>query len=297
MLFRSYCIAAIAAIAATSPLASAADQSSSSVRGTAVREDDAAAAASATKQHRALAGVKGKYLEQILEYAEDGFTIAGEPGVDRRLRELQGNSANSNGSGGKKLETGPKKMAAFETADGMIYVVEGLTLEDEESLFSGEEITLPEEATMDGQRINVNGKSVGRGSGLGFKKQGRKLATLTGDKTVVGVRVVTACGDTYGSTDAALRSHIFEDAVNLANQYKACSHDQLNIIKAADRTSTNTAVSNIVGGIVTVTINQCSVSECGANLDSPCNGQMTNQITAAINAAFGVSKPQDIADQ
>ena len=288
MLFRSYCIAAIAAIAATSPLASAADQSSSSVRGAAVREDDAAAAASATKQHRALAGVKGKYLEQILEYAEDGFTIAGEPGVDRRLRELQGNSANSN-SGGKKLETGPKKKAAFELHDGTILQMEGLTLEDEESLLSGEEITLPVEANMDGQKINVNGKPVGRGSGLGFKKQGRKLATLTGDKTVVGVRVVTACGDTYGSTAAALRSHIFEDAVNLANQYKACSHDQLNIIKAADRTSTNTAVSNIVGGIVTVTINQCSVSGS--------DGVMTNEITTAINAAFGVSKPQDIADQ
>ena len=289
MLFRSYCIAAIAAIAATSPLASAADQSSSSVRGAAVREDDAAAAASATKQHRALAGVTGKYLQQILEFSEDVFQIAGEPDVDRRLRELQGNS-NSN-SGGKKSagETGPKKKAAFELHDGTILQMEGLTLEDEESLLSGEEITLPVEANMDGQKINVNGKPVGRGSGLGFKKQGRKLATLTGDKTVVGVRVVTACGDTYGSTAAALRSHIFEDAVNLANQYKACSHDQLNIIKAADRTSTNTAVSNIVGGIVTVTINQCSVSGS--------DGVMTNEITTAINAAFGVSKPQDIADQ
>ena len=72
MLFCSFCTAAIAAIAVTSPLAAAAQQSSSSVRGAAPED---AAAVSANKQHRVLAGTTGRYLTQRIEYSEDAFQL------------------------------------------------------------------------------------------------------------------------------------------------------------------------------------------------------------------------------
>jgi len=229
MLLRSYFTVAIAvaAMEVTSPLFVAAEQSSSSVRGTSALDD--AAAASATKQqHRILAGATGRYLVQLIEYAEDAFQLAdAEPAsVNRRLRELQGNSGNR----GPPSETGPKKKNAFELANGNILEVEGLTKEDEESLSSGDEIILPAESTMSGNKINVHGKQVGRPPNAG-NRQGRKLATLTGDKTVVGVKVMTSCNEGYNGTEADLSSNIFDDAVNLATQYKACSHNKLNIIK------------------------------------------------------------------
>lgn len=284
MLFRSYCTAALAAMAALSPLAVVTAQSSPSVRGAATTED----VATTMQQHRALSGATGRYLVQLTEYTEDAFQLADdpEPSVDRRLRELQGNSGNNgppNGAGG------PKKNAAFELPNGEILEIEGLSAEDESLLSSGDEVVLPPEATMSGQKINVHGKPIGRPPNAGNRPD-RRLAILTGDKTVVGVRVVTSCNDSTTSSASNLQQYIFDDAVNLAKQYKACSHDQLNIIKPADRSSGNTAVaSDIINGIVTVTINRCVTTEAD-------DGVMRNEITNAINSAFGVSAPTQIAD-
>ena len=281
MLFRSYCTAAIAAVAATSPMAAAAAQSSN-VRGASSAKDSPAASA---KQHRVLAGATGRYLEQFTEFNDDVFELAddAEPQA-RRLRELQG-KGNAFGKSGEK---GNKRNAAFEMADGSIMEMEGLTAEDEASLRSGEEIELPLEATMDGQKVNVHGKPIGRPPNAG-KKTSRKLATLEGDKTVVGVRVVTSCNDQTSTSAADLQQHIFDDPVNLAKQYKACSHNKLNIIKPSNRSSSNTAIaSDIVNGVMTVTVNQCATGSVDVN--------MRNEITEAINSAFGVSAPTDIAD-
>ena len=278
MLFRSYCTAAIAAVAATTPMAAAATQSST-LRGASSAED------SATMQHRVLAGATGKYLEQFTEFNDDASVLAedAEPQA-RRLRELQG-KGNAFGKSGEK---GNKRNAAFELADGSILEMEGLTAEDEASLRSGDDIELPLEATMDGQKVNVHGKPIGRPPNAG-KKTSRKLATLTGDKTVVGVRVVTSCNDQTSTSAADLQNHIFDDAVNLAKQYKACSHDKLNIIKPPNRSSSNTAIaSDIVNGVMTVTVNQCATGSVDTT--------MRNEITSAINSAFGVSAPTDIAD-
>lgn len=276
MLFRSYCTAALAALAATT--ASAA-QSAPSVRGASSTEE-----VSSSAQHRALQGATGKYLEQLIEYTEDAFQLADnpEPSGGRRLRELQGNS-------GRNGETGPKKRAAFELPNGEIFTVEGLSREDEETLASGDDIILPPEATMSGNTINVRGKAVGRPPNAGTR-QGRKLAELTGDKTVVGVRVVTSCNDQTTATEAQLTSYIFDDAVNLAKQYKACSHDQLNIIKPNNRSSNDTSkASSIINGVLTVNINQCVAT--GSD-----DINMRNEITNQINAAFGVASPTEIAD-
>ena len=283
MLFRSFCTAAIAAIAVTSPLAAAAQQSSSSVRGAAPED---AAAVSANKQHRVLAGTTGRYLTQRIEYSEDAFQLGDtEPaGVDRRLRELQGNSGNR----GPPSETGPKEKHAFELPNGEILEVEGLTKEDEASLSSGDEIILPAESTMSGSKINVHGKPVGKPQFQSDTKagdrQGRKLATLTGDKTVVGVKVVTSCNEAYGRSEADLASNIFDDTVNLKTQYKACSHNKLNIIKPADRSAGGSSLAN---GVLTVTVNSCAVAG---------DSVLRNEVTAAINSAFGVQNPTEIAD-
>ena len=251
-------------------------------------------------QHRVLAGVSGRYLEQLTEFNDDVFQLAEDPQPQaRRLRELQGKGKGN--AFGKSSEKGSKRNAAFELEDGRILGLLGLTEEDEALLASGDDIILPAEATMDGQKVNVHGKSIGRPPNAG-KQISRKLATLTGDKTVVGVRVVTSCNDQTTATEAQLQDYIFDDAVNLATQYKACSHNKLNIIKPADRSSSNTAVaSNIVNGVLTVNINHC----VDTYVNPPCAGDenidckdviMRNEITSAINSAFGVSEPTDIAD-
>ena len=305
MLFRNYCIAAIAAMAATLPLTVSAQQSSSAVRGggaASAAADDAVILPSNT-QHRALGGVTGTYLVQLTEYeGTDAFTLAENPEPDvRRLRELQGNSNNrggnnSNNRGGNgngNPQGGPHKNAAFQLSSGEILEFENLAAEDLD-LPSGVEVELPVEATMAGTKINAHGKPLVKGpnanaSDTAREKTGRRLATVTGDKTVVGVRVVTSCGESTTSSASALQQYIFDDAVNLATQYKACSHDKLNIIKPPNRSSSNTAVaSNIENGIVTVNINRCVT---GAD-----DVEMRNEITSAINTAFGVSAPTQIAD-
>ena len=158
MLFRSYCIAIIAAVAvaATSHLAAAAAQSSSTVRGS--------PAASETIQHRDLAGAIGRYLVQLTEYNDGAFQLADHPEPQaRRLRERElqgkGNAFGKDRNG----EMGSKRNAAFELPNGIILEMEGLTAEDEASLASGDLIQLPVESTftmamLDGQKINVHGK-------------------------------------------------------------------------------------------------------------------------------------------
>ena len=278
MLFRTYCTAAIAAVAATTPMAAAAQ--SSTLRGASSAEDSPAAYA---KQHRNLAGATGRYLEQLTEFNDDVFVLSEdlEPQA-RRLRELKGKSNKP-----QAVSQGKKKNAAFELENGLIMEIEGMAAEDEDVFDSGEMVELPLDATMDGEKINVKGKHLAKS---GKETSRRKLATLEGDKTVVGVRVVTSCGQSTTSSEADLQQHIFDDAVNLAKQYKACSHNKLNIIKPSDRTSGNTAIaSDIVNGVMTVTINQCTTAESD-------DVNMRNQITEAINSAFGVSAPTDIAD-
>jgi hypothetical protein len=296
MLFRNYCIAAIAAMAATLPLTVSAQQSSSAVRGgggAASAAADATVILPSNTQHRALGGVTGTYLVQLTEYeGTDAFALAENPEPDvRRLRELQGNSG---GNGKGNPQGGPHKNAAFEAEDGQIFELTDLA-EGDDDLPSGIQVTLPVTASANAQgKISLHGAKIEKGpnanaSDTAREKTGRRLATVTGDKTVVGVRVVTSCGESTTSSASALQQYIFDDAVNLATQYKACSHDKLNIIKPPNRSSSNTAVaSNIENGIVTVNINRCVT---GAD-----DSVMRNEITSAINTAFGVSAPTQIAD-
>ena len=104
-----YCTAAIAAVAVSSSFLVAAEQSSSSVRGrgtATVSLEEAAAASAMEQQHRILAGATGRYLEQLIKYAEDAFQLANaEPAILIVGFVLQGNSNNR----GPSSETGPEK--------------------------------------------------------------------------------------------------------------------------------------------------------------------------------------------
>ena len=146
--------------------------------------------------------------------------------------------------------------------------------------------------------LSLSGTTVDLHHTTPVEYNGRKLSHLphtpvfTGTKTVVGVRVETTCGDQTTASAAELAQYIFDDAVNLATQYKACSHDKLNIIKAPNRVSTLNSwlgATNIDNGIVTAKINQCVTA--ANNL-----GAMSSTITSALENAFSPLDLDDIAD-
>jgi len=117
----------------------------------------------------------------------------------------------------------------------------------------------------------------------------RKLAIVTGEKTVLVVRVVSnnGTGPSTSSNEESVSNKVFGndiDPVNLASQYKACSHGKLNIIKAPDRTGKSTSISN---GVVTVTVSTTTGEGDVA---------MRNAITNELNSEFDVSHPTELAD-
>ena len=128
----------------------------------------------------------------------DAFTLAENPEPDvRRLRELQGNSG---GNGKGNPQGGPHKNAAFEAEDGQIFELTDLA-EGDDDLPSGIQVTLPVTASANAQgKISLHGAKIEKGpnanaNSKAFENTSRRLATVTGDKTVVGVRVVTSCGE------------------------------------------------------------------------------------------------------
>ena len=122
-----------------------------------------------------------------------------------------------------------------------------------------------------------------------LKDQRRRLATVVGTKPVLAVKVIHNGSGSLGTTTntaAGLADSIFgaavggSDQVNLYSQFKACSHGQLEMVPATNRASNNGAVTNIVNGVVEVTVS----TDCTT---TPCDGQMTNDVNAALSAAFG----------
>ena len=69
------------------------------------------------------------------------------------------------------------------------------------------------------------------------------------------------------------------DNYNLKSAYSACSFGKLNIIKAANKTSIKTTVTNISNGVVTVTLPTTSTTAG--------DGTVRNAVTSALNSAFG----------
>jgi hypothetical protein len=118
----------------------------------------------------------------------------------------------------------------------------------------------------------------------------RNMAVVTGDRTILVVRVIADDKSTTAS-ESDLARYVFDDVVNVATQYKACSHDQLNFMKADDRALTGnhdgggeTGISN---GVTTVRVHMSTNEGDSA---------MRNAITSALNQNFGQSSPTHLAD-
>jgi hypothetical protein len=281
MLFRSYCTAAIAAMVATSQLASTAAQSSSSVRG--------AAANNSSKDHS---------RHRVLQEEEFTFLIADiqyEDGVAAASRKLQGNSqGNGNGNGLGNNPNKPERTINVEDANGIIYEIEEGS-GDVEGIQSGAIVTLPPQATLNSKRqINLGGASLKKKPKKANNKRDlqeddsstelrRHLAT-TGTKTVVAVRVIAASNAAYGFSEATLSDEVFGtsgDGFNLKKGYEQCSHNQLTINPGG-------SAKGIVNGVTTITVST-DVTQGDV--------EMRNAVTAAINTKFGVSNPTAIANQ
>ena len=293
----------------SSTLSSAASSSSSSsvLRGNSRNNN-----ANDIQEHRVLEeGFDGTFLVKVTEYP------------DEARRNLSGNSDNKN----------PNKQEiaySIETSEGMIYDVEEGSENWHVGLVSGaDSIAIPAGATMlPNGKIKMNGlkpnKVAHPGQGKGLfsgrnlreptleqqanldKLNGagrRQLAVVTGEKTVYAVRIIhDNSTDTTALTKlapsynlATLSDDVFgdrvagnTDAVNLASQYFACSHGQLDIQPTAGRTSGDARVTNIANGVVEVTVS----TACPTN----CDGLLRNEVTAALNTAFGTSRAWNIAN-
>jgi hypothetical protein len=117
----------------------------------------------------------------------------------------------------------------------------------------------------------------------------RNLAVVTGDKTLLVVRVIADDGSTTAD-EGALADGVFDDLVNVATQYKACSYDKLNFLKADNKALTvesGLGETRIRNGVTTVRV---------AVKTSEGDRTMRNAITAALNQNFGVSSPTKLAN-
>ena len=113
----------------------------------------------------------------------------------------------------------------------------------------------------------------------------RQLSVVTGDKTVLVVKIIVSDGATTFD-ESELSNSVFGnsvDPVNLKSQYLACSHGKLNFNKAAARTKSGGASggTSIANGAVTVSLPSRVVADG--------DGVIRNAVTMELNAMFGVS--------
>ena len=102
------------------------------------------------------------------------------------------------------------------------------------------------------------------------------------------MRVIAYNGSTSAS-DTALSNSVFGndvDPVNLSSQYAACSHNQLEFVKAAD-TGGVLYANSITNGVVTVTVDTTVADGDAA---------MRNAITNKLNSDVKVVSPNQLAD-
>jgi hypothetical protein len=113
----------------------------------------------------------------------------------------------------------------------------------------------------------------------------------TGDRKILVVRVIADNGSTTAEEDDLVRG-VFDDSVNVATQYRACSHGKLNFIKADNRApvagkNDDGVETGISHGVTTVRVRMST---------NDGDYGMRNAITAALNENFDVSSPAQLAD-
>jgi hypothetical protein len=118
----------------------------------------------------------------------------------------------------------------------------------------------------------------------------RNLAKVNGKRKILVVRVIANNRATTAG-ESALARDVFDDSVNVATQYKACSQGKLNFVKANNRAirgaNKGRGETSIRNGVTTVRVNMSTGKGDGA---------MVNAITAALKQNFGVSSPARLAN-
>jgi hypothetical protein len=200
----------------------------------------------------------------------------------------------------------PERLDAVELDGGMIYAIEGFTPPG--WTVSGQGVVLPANAVIDDATATITLPNSNGGGGArhlegdadvpqaentitedqerNLAELRRQLAVVTGDKSVLAVKIIASDGQ-YGFTPEHLECKVFgtnpantcTDSYNLKSGYGACSFGKLNIVKAANKASGNSFVSDVSNGVVTVTLPTTSTSQG--------DGTMRNAVTTALNNAFG----------
>eukprot|EP00956_Cyclotella_meneghiniana_P000243 scaffold308_cov52-Cyclotella_meneghiniana.AAC.2 len=178
----------------------------------------------------------------------------------------------------------PEETMNIELENGLIYELvnvdpswingKGKSLESGRS-----KIKVGKGALLVGDKIDLQGRAPEEVQSLFDRNleglNNRKLASTTGTRSVLAVRVIASDGQ-YGFDEATLSDDVFGtfgDPVNLVSQYKACSFDQLNFVPAED--------PQISSGVVTISVDTSTTEGDDA---------VRNAVTSAINAKFGVSR-------
>mmetsp|Transcript_26781 Transcript_26781/g.65122 ORF Transcript_26781/g.65122 Transcript_26781/m.65122 type:complete len:969 (+) Transcript_26781:574-3480(+) len=117
-----------------------------------------------------------------------------------------------------------------------------------------------------------------------FHRRQRRLARVTGTKTVLAVRVIASDQPTTFD-EATLRNEVFGTGnTNLKTQFEKCSIRQLIFVPTNNRQGKTVS---IVGGVVTVTVNR---------LTTEGDSVLRNAVTTKLKQEFGVSSPSQLAD-
>ena len=201
-----------------------------------------------------------------------------------------------------------------ELSNNLIYKVEGFMPPWWER--SGQDIFLPPTTIIDdetatitlpypfegiGRLLEGKGDTIPKVESTLTEDQVRNLSELrrqlavTGKRTVLAVKVVLSDA-AYEFDDSYLECKVFgtsngvdcDDTYHLANAYSDCSFGKLQLVKAADRTGGSGNVSAISNGVVTVTFPHYSTSDGDA--------VVRNEVTRALNQAFGVGSASGLAD-
>jgi hypothetical protein len=119
---------------------------------------------------------------------------------------------------------------------------------------------------------------------FGRRSDGRRLATVTGDKSVLVLRIKAADATTSSSVNA-LGNEVFGTTGSLKSQYELCSNDQLRFVPAEN----TPVVSTVTNGVYQVEITN---TVAGVNDNSVIRNAAINQ----AKADFGVTSLTSIYD-
>ncbi|KAL3929679.1 MAG: hypothetical protein SGBAC_012109 [Bacillariaceae sp.] len=118
----------------------------------------------------------------------------------------------------------------------------------------------------------------------GRRRRRRRLAQVTGTKTVLSVRV-TATDQSNTFDEPTLRNEVFGAGnTNLKTQFEKCSFGQLLFVPTSDRKG---QTASIVGGVVTIAVEHSTTEG---------DSVLRNAVTTKLKQEFGVSSPSELAD-